>query len=69
VLIGGAGYFVGPIVGTTVVLLLQHWLSSHTEYWGLVLGVLFIALITGAREGISGLVMNLADWMRGKAKP
>jgi branched-chain amino acid transport system permease protein len=64
VLIGGSGYFVGPIVGTTVVLLLQHWLSSHTEYWGLVLGILFIALITGAREGISGLVMNLSDRLR-----
>lgn len=69
VLIGGAGYFVGPIVGTTVVLLLQHWLSSHTEYWGLVLGILFIALITGAREGISGLVMDMADRLRGRTKP
>jgi branched-chain amino acid transport system permease protein len=57
VLIGGASYFVGPIIGTTIVILLQHWLSSHTEYWGLVLGVLFIALITGAREGIAGLAM------------
>ena len=36
---------------------------------GLVLGVLFIALITGAREGISGLVMNLAGWLRGSVKP
>lgn len=68
VLIGGAGYFIGPIVGTTVVLLLQHWLSSHTEYWGLVLGILFIALITGAREGISGLVMNLAERLGGRAR-
>ena len=69
VLIGGAGYFVGPIVGTTVVLLLQHWLSSHTEYWGLVLGVLFITLITFAREGISGLVGNLAGRLRGRTQP
>jgi branched-chain amino acid transport system permease protein len=65
VLIGGASYFVGPIVGTAIVILLQHWLSSHTEYWGLVLGVLFIALITGAREGIAGLVMLVASRMRG----
>jgi branched-chain amino acid transport system permease protein len=67
VLIGGAGYFVGPIVGTTIVILLQHWLSSHTEYWGLVLGILFIALITGAREGIAGLVMLVAGRIRGGA--
>lgn len=66
VLIGGAGYFVGPIVGTTIVILLQHWLSSYTEYWGLVLGILFIALITGAREGIAGLVVQALDRIRRK---
>lgn len=58
VLIGGASYFFGPVIGAAIVLTLQHWLSSHTQYWGLVLGVLFIVLITGAREGIAGLVMS-----------
>jgi branched-chain amino acid transport system permease protein len=57
VLIGGANFFVGPIIGAAIVLLLQHWLSSHTEYWGLFLGLLFIVLITFAREGIAGLVL------------
>jgi len=56
VLIGGAGYFVGPIIGATIVILLQHWLSSITEYWGLVLGLLFIGLVSGARDGIAGIV-------------
>jgi branched-chain amino acid transport system permease protein len=58
VLIGGSHFFIGPIVGTTVVLLLQYSLSSYTEYWGLVLGSLFIALITGAREGLIGIVTD-----------
>jgi branched-chain amino acid transport system permease protein len=58
VLIGGANFFVGPIIGATIVLLLQHWLSAHTEHWGLVLGILFIVLITGAREGIAGLAVS-----------
>jgi branched-chain amino acid transport system permease protein len=62
VLIGGSGYFLGPIIGTAIVIFLQHWLSSYTEYWGLVLGLLFIALITGAREGVAGLVAEL--WQR-----
>lgn len=66
VLIGGAGHFVGPIIGATIVILLQHWLSSHTEYWGLVLGILFIVLITGAREGISGLAIAAYGRVRGK---
>jgi branched-chain amino acid transport system permease protein len=62
VLIGGSGYFLGPIIGTTIVIFLQHWLSSYTEYWGLILGLLFIVLITGAREGVAGLAAQL--WRR-----
>jgi branched-chain amino acid transport system permease protein len=60
VLVGGAGYFIGPVIGAALVILLQHWLSSHTEYWSLVLGVLFIVLITVAREGIAGLAVRAA---------
>ncbi len=62
VLIGGSAFFLGPIVGAAIVLLLQNWLSSYTEYWGLILGLLFIALITGARRGLSGLFV--AGWNR-----
>jgi branched-chain amino acid transport system permease protein len=62
VLIGGSGFFLGPIIGTVIVLVLQHWLSSYTEYWGLILGLLFIVLITGAREGIVGLAMQIGRW-------
>lgn len=66
VLIGGSGYFLGPIIGTIIVLGLQHWLSSYTEYWGLVLGLLFIVLITGAREGVVGLAASFWKWQRRK---
>src|SRR5262249_15427063 len=57
VLIGGAGTLAGPVVGATIVLLLQHWLSSYTQYWSLALGVIFIALITVARDGLHGLAI------------
>jgi branched-chain amino acid transport system permease protein len=62
VLIGGSEFFLGPIVGAAIVLLLQHWLSSYTEYWGLILGLLFITLITGARQGLTGLAAG--GWRR-----
>jgi branched-chain amino acid transport system permease protein len=58
VLIGGSNFFIGPVVGTAIVLLLQYGLSSYTEYWGLVLGLMFIALITGAREGVIGVAVD-----------
>lgn len=65
VLIGGSGYFLGPILGTAIVLGLQHWLSSYTEYWGLILGLLFIVLITVAREGLLGIIV--ATWRQRRA--
>jgi branched-chain amino acid transport system permease protein len=68
VLIGGAGFFLGPIIGTAIVIVLQHWLSSYTEYWGLVLGLLFISLISGAREGVAGLIMQAYRRLR-ETKP
>jgi len=60
VLVGGAGTLVGPVIGAAMVMLLQNWLSSYTQYWSLFLGLLFIALITVAREGILGLAQRLA---------
>jgi branched-chain amino acid transport system permease protein len=64
VLIGGAGTRTGPIIGAAVVLLLQHWLSSYTQYWSLALGLLFILLITTAREGIHGLLLRASSLVR-----
>jgi branched-chain amino acid transport system permease protein len=57
VLIGGAGTLSGPILGTAVYLFLQNWLSSYTEYWMFVIGVLFVLLITWARKGLIGLIL------------
>ena len=68
VLVGGAGTLVGPVIGATLVVLLQNWLSSYTHYWSLFLGLLFIVLITLAREGIVGLLRR--GWRRiGRAGP
>jgi branched-chain amino acid transport system permease protein len=64
VLIGGTSFFAGPIVGTAIVLLLQHWLSSYTQYWGLVLGLLFVALISFARQGLIGIVLDARNEVR-----
>jgi branched-chain amino acid transport system permease protein len=58
VLIGGAATKFGPVLGAAIVLTLQHWLSSYTEYWSVVLGLLFIVLITVARAGIYGVLSS-----------
>ena len=58
VLIGGTRSLIGPSSALPSCLLLQHWLSSYTEYWSLALGALFIGLIMWAREGIYGLAVR-----------
>ena len=55
--IGGAGFFFGPVVGAVLVAYLQVMLSDITEVWQLYFGLLFIAVVMFAPQGLVGLVM------------
>lgn len=55
--IGGSGYFFGPIIGAALVSYLQVMLSDVTEIWQLYFGLLFIAMVMFAPQGIAGLLM------------
>jgi branched-chain amino acid transport system permease protein len=55
--IGGAGHFVGPILGAVLVTYLQNMLSDVTEVWQLYFGLLFIATVMYAPGGLAGLIM------------
>ncbi|WP_170415571.1 branched-chain amino acid ABC transporter permease [Ruegeria atlantica] len=54
--IGGAGFFVGPIIGAVVFTLLQTVLGLHTELWALYLGILFVACVMFFPSGFAGLI-------------
>jgi branched-chain amino acid transport system permease protein len=55
--IGGVGYFIGPIVGAIFVTVLSLSLSDLTTVWQLYFGLFFIAVVTFAPGGITGLLM------------
>lgn len=55
-LLGGTGTLVGPLLGAAAYILLQNWLSSITEHWPFVIGLLFVLLILIAPTGIVGIV-------------
>lgn len=55
--IGGAGYFVGPMIGAIVGVFLTVMLSDFTKAWQLYLGVFFIAIVMYAPGGIASVVM------------
>jgi branched-chain amino acid transport system permease protein len=58
VIIGGSGTLIGPILGAAFFMTLEHQLSSYTEAWALFFGLVFIAFVLFAPEGIWGLARN-----------
>ena len=64
VLVGGAGTIIGPVIGATVILLLQNWSSSYTDHWNMVLGLLFIVVIWISPDGIVGVGRRLSIHLR-----
>lgn len=56
VIVGGAGTLVGPILGATLVHLLESYASSYTELWRMVMGAVFVGFVLFAPQGIVGLL-------------
>jgi branched-chain amino acid transport system permease protein len=54
--IGGATIFYGPILGATLITLMQSGLSLISNSWLIYVGVLFICMVTFAPAGIAGII-------------
>src|SRR4051794_1787943 len=66
--IGGRGTLFGPLVGSSVWLLLEDFLQGALALgatWKLVLGVVFVLLVCFLRQGIIGGIRDLFAWMTG----
>lgn len=74
-IIGGAGYLYGGLVGALVFKFLQDWLASVTpQYWQFWIGLILVLIVLVGRERIAGCfdpVRRFADrvaaWRPGKA--
>jgi branched-chain amino acid transport system permease protein len=49
--IGGAGYFAGPVVGSIIYTFLHAWVTGFTQYWPLTIGLVILALVLYAPGG------------------
>ncbi|SHK40338.1 amino acid/amide ABC transporter membrane protein 2, HAAT family [Marinobacter antarcticus] len=58
-ILGGTGYFLGPFIGAAVFVLLETWITSFTESWMLVLGIILALMVIFFRKGLLGTVL---DW-------
>ena len=52
VISGGSGTLLGPIVGAAIVVIMKNVASAYIERWNLVLGVIFILIISFMPEGL-----------------
>lgn len=56
VLLGGVGTVFGPVLGATVLLVLEELLKAFTEHWPLILGPLILLMVLFLRRGLWSLV-------------
>jgi branched-chain amino acid transport system permease protein len=52
VIAGGAGTLIGPVAGAAIVVIMKTVVSAYVVRWNLVLGVIFVAIISFMPEGL-----------------
>lgn len=58
VIVGGSGTLTGPILGAVLVRLLPSYASTYTDRWQTIMGLVFIAFVLFAPQGIMGLIRD-----------
>jgi branched-chain amino acid transport system permease protein len=59
VILGGAGTLIGPAIGAGLIVFLEDFISSITQHWVLVLGVIYVLVTLFAPRGLIGLVNDV----------
>ncbi len=66
VILGGMGQFWGPLIGAFTLAMLNQQITSYTEYWPLVLGLILIVLLYAFPAGILGTLVSFIQGRRGR---
>lgn len=74
VIAGGTATLLGPIVGAAIVVIMKNVVSAYIVRWNMVLGIIFILIISFMPEGLVPGSARLWAWARhrlrhGKPKP
>ena len=68
-LIGGAGFFSGPFVGSIIYTFLHAYVTGFTAYWPLTIGIIIMIIVLFAPGGVLGLLdAKLSARMQGRAR-
>lgn len=65
-IIGGTGTILGPFIGSGIILVLRNWVSGFFHYYTAVLGLIFIATVLWAPNGVMGLIRSWRSGNRGE---
>lgn len=57
-LLGGMHTFIGPSIGAVLILFLESFIHSFTEYWPVVLGMILILLVIFLPGGVLGFFLD-----------
>jgi branched-chain amino acid transport system permease protein len=61
-LFGGMGTLYGPMIGALVFLFARDLVSSYTEHWRIILGIIFVGFVLYSPQGIVGLSREVRAW-------
>ena len=61
VILGGAGYFWGPVIGTVVAVWLDVLISQTTERYNTVIGLIFVLTVLFSPTGILGFIESVRN--------
>lgn len=59
VMLGGAGTLIGPVIGTGLFLLMKNVVSSYSQHWLLIIGIVFICCVMFFPSGIWGTLRQV----------
>jgi len=62
VIAGGTATLFGPIAGAAIVVIMKNVVSAYVERWNLVLGVIFVVIISFMPEGLVPGTVRLVRW-------
>jgi branched-chain amino acid transport system permease protein len=66
VILGGAGTLTGPAIGAAIFLLMKNFVSTRTDHWMLIIGIVFICCVMFFRQGVYGTACSLLQRRRTK---
>jgi branched-chain amino acid transport system permease protein len=67
-MLGGVTTFLGPMVGTVLLLILNDTVTRLTEYYGIVLGIVILFFAIGLRKGLMDFAVEWYEQRRDGAK-